>query len=312
MKNSKEISSYASKVGSVSPNSDARKIGRTPQKIQEKLSPATPLQHVRKRGDGSPGSLEKLMQQEEAETSVTVDEYSNHNHLQGHMPFVNQPSMPMFHENLLPPPPPGMTAPPPRPCPPANPAAYNHIPPPAIYSQGSPPLPLAGPLQLVYLQHTPAGVNIIPFQAVGFPSFSPCSPLGFPAHPHHPVVVQTQQDCSSDPGAFQYPVHDETMAHNQNQGQFIPVQYYDNGDGLFPSYQHPFAGMQQFPHAAAVYPQHLQQTVQGSNDQAPKMFRPWEDQEEAGQGYGRDTKSSSFTEEDFPALQAGMGKLNLK
>ena len=74
---------------------------------------------------------------------------------------------------------------------------YNNIPPPNIYTQGSPPLPLAGPLQLVYLQPTAHGVNIIPFQAAGYPSYSPCSPLGFPAHPHHPVVVQSPQPYTS-------------------------------------------------------------------------------------------------------------------
>ena len=60
-----------------------------------------------------------------------------------------------------------------------------------IYSQNSPPLPLPGPLHLVYLQPSPHGINIIPFQAVGGPTFTPSSPLGFPAHPHHPVVVQS-------------------------------------------------------------------------------------------------------------------------
>ena len=62
-----------------------------------------------------------------------------------------------------------------------------------IYSPGSPPLPLPGPLHLVYLQPHPHGFNVIPFQAVGCPTFTPSSPLGFPAHPHHPVVVQSPQ-----------------------------------------------------------------------------------------------------------------------
>ena len=73
------------------------------------------------------------------------------------------------------------------------PGYYNMMNPPQVYGQGSPPLPLTGPLHLVYLQPTPHGVNIIPFQAAGFPTFSPVSPLGFPAHPHHPVVVQSPQ-----------------------------------------------------------------------------------------------------------------------
>ena len=66
-------------------------------------------------------------------------------------------------------------------------------PPLQIYSPGSPPLPLAGPLHLVYLQPSPHGINVIPFQAVGCPTFTPNSPLGFPAHPNHPVVVQSPQ-----------------------------------------------------------------------------------------------------------------------
>ena len=74
-----------------------------------------------------------------------------------------------------------------------GPGYINFVSPPNIYSQGSPPLPLAGPLQLVYLQPTAEGVRIVPFQATGYPTFSPCSPLGFPAHPHHPVVVQSPQ-----------------------------------------------------------------------------------------------------------------------
>jgi len=50
--------------------------------------------------------------------------------------------------------------------------------------------PHSTPLQLVYLQPTQYGVNIIPFQAAGQPTFTPHCPTGFPAHPQHPVVVQ--------------------------------------------------------------------------------------------------------------------------
>ena len=209
MKTTKEmetVSSYASKVGHQSPysvlksnavddRSNCTKKTLRHKSHEQQKTPSPNNGKDKGVGHRSPESLEKLMQQEEGETSVTVDEFSN---LHANVPFVPQP---MFDESI-PPPPLGMMAPP-RPCPPPlapiapAPGIYNHIPPPAIYSQGSPPLPLAGPLQLVYLQQTPSGVNMIPFQAVGFPSFSPCSPLGFPAHPHHPVVVQTPPEYPS-------------------------------------------------------------------------------------------------------------------
>ena len=92
-------------------------------------------------------------------------------------------------------------------------------PPLQIYSPGSPPLPLAGPLHLVYLQPTPHGINVIPFQAVGCPTFSPSSPLGFPAHPNHPVVVQSVQSPQLPPPAFpvgpphQYQHHGKLLSH---------------------------------------------------------------------------------------------------
>ena len=73
-----------------------------------------------------------------------------------------------------------------------------------IYSPGSPPLPLAGPLHLVYLQPSPHGINVIPFQAVGCPTFTPHSPLGFPAHPNHPVVVQSPQLPPTFPHQYQH------------------------------------------------------------------------------------------------------------
>lgn len=123
---------------------------------------------------------EKLMLSEPGEEAVTCDEVP-------HAPSVHQPQYVDPNPLQMPPGPMMMQSPGP------GPGYYNMMTPPHVYSQGSPPLPLAGPLHLVYLQPTPHGVNIIPFQAAGFPTFSPVSPLGFPAHPHHPVVVQSPQ-----------------------------------------------------------------------------------------------------------------------
>ena len=206
MKSSKASGlSYASKVESKIPvlNNKGAEVAvddrsKNPKGLGHKSRNETPIKGKEQR---SPESLEKLIQEGDGETSVTVDEFQFSNvQANANVPFVPQP---MFDESV-PPPPLGMLRPP-RPCPPALPpgaGAYNRIPPPVLHCPGSPPLPLAGPLQLVYLQQTPGGVNIIPFQAVGFPSYTPCSPLGFPAHPHHPVVVQSPQDCPSA-GTFQ-------------------------------------------------------------------------------------------------------------
>jgi len=163
------------------------------------------------------------------------------------------------------------------------PGYYNHgyVPPPQVYSPGSPPLPLTGPLQLVYLQPTAHGaVNIIPFQATGHPTFSPGSPLGFPAHPHHPVVVQTPQPfITSSPG---YP------------GPYDPSMM------MYPGYMM----------AAGQYP-HQDQAAAAPSPAAyrpprTKLFRPWEDKIE------EETAKKPFVEDDFPALQSGLTKLNLR
>ena len=171
MMNRSKGNTYASKVT----------VNKSGEKQQTETKPEGKAVTTRRRS----GGLERLMVQEPAdESGITVDEVphdemtattqqydpSNHHHQQQ---FPEQPQQMVPYMN------------------------YNNIPPPNIYTQGSPPLPLTGPLQLVYLQPTAHGVNIIPFQAAGGPSFSPCSPLGFPAHPNHPVVVQSPQPYSS-------------------------------------------------------------------------------------------------------------------
>ena len=168
-------SSYAGKVLNSSKDNievrTTRRVKQAREKVRDKVPPGFE--------ENKACEEEKLMQQQEgeAETSVTVDEVQSSTSAPGaaqsHQYNDHQGegggARPYHQQQLL-------TSP-------------VHVSPPAIYSPGSPPLPLAAPLQLVYLQHTPAGLNIIPFQAVGYPSFSPGSPLGFPAHPNHPVVV---------------------------------------------------------------------------------------------------------------------------
>jgi len=133
-----------------------------------------------------------------------------------------------------------------------------------IYSQGSPPLPLAGPLHLVYLQPSPHGLNIIPFQAVGCPTFSPSSPLGFPAHPHHPVVVQSPH---------------------------LPPPFPSGPHDLAPEFGRTLPGPAQ-PPPPGFYPQNVGQ-VPPENKKAgtqEKFFRPWEQKDPS------DTVQSGFSD----------------
>eukprot|EP00092_Neocalanus_flemingeri_P039958 GFUD01043527.1.p1 GENE.GFUD01043527.1~~GFUD01043527.1.p1 ORF type:complete len:270 (+),score=50.34 GFUD01043527.1:109-918(+) len=107
-------------------------------------------------------SIESLMQERYGDATVTVDEEDDNSSLDQHTNHMQGP-LPN-HANLVP----------------------------ALTNQSA-GLPMPSPLQLVYLQPTPHGVNIIPVQAAGYPAFTSYSPLGFPAHPHHPVVVHTTQ-----------------------------------------------------------------------------------------------------------------------
>merc|ERR1719219_1018661 len=143
---------------------------------------------------------------------------------------------------------------------------HQQPPPLHIYSPGSPPLPLAGPLHLVYLQPSPHGINVIPFQAVGCPTFSPSSPLGFPAHPHHPVVVQSPQ----------LPPHFPSMGPHQP-----PPQPPDLGPG-YPAHHQAFFNPPQFPAQGFYPPQNVQfspENKEAGTSYSTKPFRPWEDQD---------------------------------
>lgn len=125
-----------------------------------------------------------------------------------------------------------------------------------IYSPGSPPLPLAGPLHLVYLQPSPHGINVIPFQAVGCPTFTPNSPLGFPAHPNHPVVVQSPQ-------------MPPTFPHHQYQHHELPPGYHPANQAFLNQSQPPPQGFYPGPGPGPVSPRPVEK----------KIFRPWEDAE---------------------------------
>merc|ERR1719219_218496 len=137
-----------------------------------------------------------------------------------------------------------------------------------IYSPGSPPLPLPGPLHLVYLQPSPHGINVIPFQAVGCPTFTPNSPLGFPAHPNHPVVVQSPQLPPTFPQQYQHheipPEYQQHHPANQaflNRSQPPPQGFYPGPGSPFPGEITPATAKQE-----------------GASN-GMKLFRPWEEQQ---------------------------------
>jgi len=201
---------------------------------------------------------------------------------------------------------------------------YNYVPPPNIYSQGSPPLPLAGPLQLVYLQPTAQGISIIPFQATGYPTFSPCSPLGFPAHPHHPVVVQSPQSYLPPP-EFQVNYENGMTSQVPNMYPYPPNIQPVAAPGPFPP-QPPSYHYNTPPQPASSSSSEF---VQGSREQpqlsnssltyrSHKLFRPWEDKmpsdfvEENVQNLPLRDAEPSFVEDDFPSLQSGLSKMNIK
>jgi len=132
-----------------------------------------------------------------------------------------------------------------------------------ILNQNSPPLPLPGPLHLVYLQPSPHGLNIIPWQAVGCPTFTPSSPLGFPAHPHHPVVVQSPHL----PPPFPSPPYGP-----DKQGQIFPGHNQPLPPGFYP------------PQNTSHLPPQTQTKPDSEKDgeaTPKKIFRPWEDQSTA-------------------------------
>jgi len=228
-------------------------------------------------------SLESLMQEQEADTTaVTMDEIA-HNHPLQHHPT---PTIHMKQEQL--------------PLPP-----HNLVPEPTQHT----------PLQPVYLQSTPHGVNIIPIQAAGQPSFTPYSPLGFPAHPLHPVVVQH---------GLPFPLHHPTFYPSH------PV-YPTYPPTLPPYYQGPVLN-----HPAGAGTPVFRQTTSTLASISPyrqQFFRPWEDGShhhtgdqsvlcphtdcvgEGGQhseSGGEGPQIPPYSEEDFPALTKELSKIKIK
>jgi len=248
--------------------------------------------------------LEKLMLQESGElpnsgdcSGVTVDEISGAGG-QNQCPVVPQP---MYDHGVAQE---QFGAQVPQPMMPGGQghAYYNYIPPPNIYAQGSPPLPLAGPLQLVYLQPTAQGVNIIPFQATGCPTFSPCSPLGFPAHPHHPVVVQSPQ-----------PFVSQGFVNVDNSGM-AQTSIPSNPTPPVPGYFIPHPNPPNQPFAFPGLPRGTLQEAKTSSSSYRniKLFRPWEDEKKIDEEHGGSKKAEHFVEDDFPTLPSRLSKLNLK
>ena len=240
-------------------------------------------------------SLESLMQEQDADMTAVTEDEDAHNHPPQHHPtptIHTQEQLPLPHHHLV------------------------------------PKSTQLTPLQLVYLQPTPHGVNIIPIQAAGQPSFTPYSPAGFPAHPHHPVVVQPGL-----PFPLQYPTFHPSH----------PV--YTPG---------PYPANQQYPHTP-TFPQYFQGQVPHHLVGIPQptstppfrqqFFRPWEDGShtsdhqsvlcphtdcggeggqhsqlqsgEGGQGQhsqsgGEDQQLPPYSEEDFPALTKELSKIKIK
>eukprot|EP00092_Neocalanus_flemingeri_P025826 GFUD01027992.1.p1 GENE.GFUD01027992.1~~GFUD01027992.1.p1 ORF type:complete len:279 (-),score=55.91 GFUD01027992.1:18-854(-) len=241
-------------------------------------------------------SIESLMQERDVDATVTVDEEDDNStldqytdHMQGPLPN---------HANLVP----------------------------ALPTQSA-GLPMPSPLQLVYLQPTPHGVNIIPVQAAGYPAFTPFSPLGFPAHPHHPVVVQSGHPYPPSP-------HHPTFYH--------PQPFYSPGP--YPTYPHPLYTTNPTP---AYHPQpipmpdvqpHYNSSMASREPyrSQQKFFRPWEDtasldsggtaccsHKDCGGTGDHHSQSGSrqeqvrqdlvpFSEADFPALSSELYKLKIE
>jgi len=232
-------------------------------------------------------TLESLMQEQEADTTaVTVDEAA-HNLPPQHHPTPTIHYMQQEQPQIVT----------------AQPNLYS------------------APLQLVYVQPTPTGVNIIPIQAAGQPSFTPYSPPGFPAHPHHPVVVQP-----GIPFPLQYPT-------------FYPSPYPVYTPGPYPQYPptHPQYYQGQVPlHLVGTDAPLLPQPTSTMIPTPPyrqKFFRPWEDSSHSNtsdqsvlcphtdcggeggqhsQSGGEDQQLLPYSEEDFPALTKELSRIKIK
>eukprot|EP00092_Neocalanus_flemingeri_P001340 GFUD01001431.1.p1 GENE.GFUD01001431.1~~GFUD01001431.1.p1 ORF type:complete len:282 (-),score=53.86 GFUD01001431.1:23-868(-) len=244
-------------------------------------------------------SIESLMQERYGDATVTVDEEDDNSSLDQHTNHMQGP-LPN-HANLVP----------------------------ALPNQSA-GLPMPSPLQLVYLQPTPHGVNIIPVQAAGYPAFTPYSPLGFSGHPHHPVVVQSGHPYSPSP-------HHTTFYKTQ--------PFYSPGP--YPTYPHPLHTTNPTPtyHPQPVpmpdvHPQYTRPMVSREPYRSQqKFFRPWEDTDSldsggtawtaccshkdcGGTGDHHSQSGShqeqvrqdlvSFSEADFPALSSDLYKLKIE
>ena len=141
-----------------------------------------------------------------------------------------------------------------------------------IYSPGSPPLPLPGPLHLVYLQPHPLGFNVIPFQAVGCPTFTPSSPLGFPAHPHHPVVVQSPQLPHPFPPVPPSKPHSDCPCPPDISVADLSPEY----GPVFPVHQPP-PGFYP-PQTGAQLPPDKENNKRGNSQKLSRPWRPWEEE----------------------------------
>jgi len=213
-------------------------------------------------------SLESLMQEQAADmTAVTVDEVT-HNFSSQHHPT---PTTIHMQEQQVPLPPHIL---------PAHPTQLTT-------------------LQLVYLQPTSHGVNIIPIQASGQPSFTPYSPLGFPAHPHHPVVVQPGIPFPLPHPTFfpSHPVYPQYTPHPPYQGH---VLHHPVGAPVpTPPYRQQFFR----PWEDAAHPHTSEQSVLCSHTDCGG---------EGGQHSQAGPQVPPYSEEEFPELTKELSKIKIK
>jgi len=216
---------------------------------------------------GHAASLESLMQEQAADTTaVTVDEVTHYHSSQ------HQPTPVTIHMQ-------DQQAPLPPHLLPAQPTQLT-------------------PLQLVYLQPTPHGVNIIPIQASGQPSFTPYSPLGFPAHPHHPVVVQPGLPFPHPTFYPSHPVYPQyTPAQPPYQG--LVLRHLVSAPVLTPPYRQQFFR----PWEDAVHPHTSDQSVLCPHTDCGG---------EGGQHSQAGPQVPPYSEEDFPELTKELSKIKIK
>ena len=84
------------------------------------------------------------------------------------------------------------------------------------------------------------------------------------------------------------------------------MSYDANGIAYFPNNGYPVNG------GVCVPPQEVPFKEQPITHRSPKMFRPWEDKSEEEKEKTPTKSKVAFVEEDFPSLQTGLAKLNVK